>query len=165
MKAAWIALALGSLALCGLPPGAAADPGPGAATPTGSEETTSAQVILSPEDKARVARLSREIRCVACENEPISQSASDIAITMRERVRSLVAEGASDAEVRDWFAQRYGEFVLFRPEADDAASWLLWGAPFGLLIVGFGIGIALARGRSRGTSVTPVSPDAEDPQT
>ena len=80
-----------------------------------------------PEQEARAQDLMREIRCVACENEPISNSGSDIAADMRERVRTMVADGMSDQEIRDWFAERYGEFVLFRPSADGPGGWLLWG--------------------------------------
>lgn len=100
---------------------------------------------LTPADEARAQALMREIRCVACENEPISQSTSDIAGNMRERVRVMVAEGATDAEIRDWFEGRYGEFVLFRPNAQGPGGWLLWGAPFLLLLGGAVLGYGLFR--------------------
>ncbi|MCL4143570.1 UNVERIFIED_CONTAM: hypothetical protein GTU68_048737 [Idotea baltica] len=89
----------------------------------------------------------RELRCVACENEPISQSAAPIAEDMRDKVRELIGDGASDEEVRAWFASRYGEFVLFRPTTSSAGGWLLWGAPFVLLLLGAGIGFGLSRKR------------------
>lgn len=108
-------------------------------------------------EEARAQDLMREIRCVACENEPISQSAAPIAEDMRDRVREMVGEGASDAEVRDWFADRYGEFVLFRPEADGVSGWLLWGGPFLLLLIGLGIGWRFAR-RRRGVKA-PIEPE------
>ncbi len=92
--------------------------------------------LPDPADEARAQALMREIRCVACENEPASQSAAPIAEDMRIRIRELVAEGRTDAEIRDWFESRYGEFVLFRPPARDAWGWLLWGAPFALLALG-----------------------------
>ena len=74
-----------------------------------------AQVLDDPAEEARAQALMRELRCVACENEPISQSSAAIAEDMRSRVRAMVSEGASDDEVRDWFESRYGEFVLFPP--------------------------------------------------
>lgn len=113
----------------------------------------------NPDEEARAQSLMREIRCVACENEPISQSASDIAGDMRERVRGLVAEGKSDAEVRAWFVERYGEFVLFRPDADGLSGKLLWGLPF-LIFLG---GTALLVSRKKTPSaVASVPPDHED---
>ena len=103
-----------------------------------------------------------EIRCVACENEPISQSNADIASDMRARVREMVGEGASDAEIRAWFAERYGEFVLFRPTTRGASGVLLWGMPFGLLVIG-GVFLWLAQGSRRERSeIASVEADAFD---
>ena len=109
-------------------------------------------------DEARAQKLMREIRCVACENEPVSQSSAAIAEDMRVRIREMIADGASDTEVRDWFVSRYGEFVLFRPPASDPSGWLLWGLPFALLLAGGGAGLALARkARAKDTEI-----EAED---
>ncbi len=119
----------------------------------------SATPDLTVEQEARAQDLMREIRCAACENEPISQSAAEIAGNMRERVRVLVAEGASDEEVRDWFAARYGEFVLFRPEAGGPGGWLLWGGPFGLLLIGAAVVWTLARRRKASGMVEAVPPE------
>jgi cytochrome c-type biogenesis protein CcmH len=96
-------------------------------------------------DEARAQKLMREIRCVACENEPVSQSSAAIAEDMRVRIREMIADGASNEDIRDWFVSRYGEFVLFRPPASDPSGWLLWGLPFALLLTGGGAGLALAR--------------------
>jgi cytochrome c-type biogenesis protein CcmH len=93
-------------------------------------------MLEDPAAEARAQDLMREIRCVACENEPISQSGSDIAADMRDRVRAMVAAGESDDDIRDWFVTRYGDFVLFRPRADGVSGGLLWGLPFFLLAVG-----------------------------
>lgn len=110
-----------------------------------------------PRQEARAQDLMRELRCVACENEPISQSAAPIAEDMRARVRSLVEEGASDEEVRTWFEDRYGEFVLFRPKAEGVAGWMLWGIPFLLLMLGAGIGLLIAR--TRKAPIEPIAPE------
>lgn len=100
--------------------------------------------LEDPAEEMRAQALMREVRCVVCENEPVSQSSAPIAEDMRARIREMVAEGATDAEIRHWFVSRYGEFVLFRPPARDLASWLLWAFPFILLGAGVGIGIVLA---------------------
>lgn len=105
--------------------------------------------LEDPAEEMRAQALMREVRCVACENEPVSQSSAPIAEDMRARIREMVAEGATDAEIRDWFVSRYGEFVLFRPPARDLASWLLWSFPFILLGAGVGIGIVLAMNAKR----------------
>lgn len=105
--------------------------------------------LADPAEEARAQALMREVRCVACENEPVSQSAAPIAEDMRIRIREMVAEGRSDQEIRDWFVSRYGEFVLFRPPARDVASWLLWMLPFILLGAGVSIGVVLAANARR----------------
>lgn len=101
--------------------------------------------LEDPALEARAQSLMREIRCVACENEPVSQSSAPIAEDMRIRVREMVADGASDGEVRDWFVSRYGEFVVFRPSARDPAGWLLWMLPFVILGLAVAVGLGLAR--------------------
>ncbi|MEM7493624.1 MAG: cytochrome c-type biogenesis protein [Pseudomonadota bacterium] len=111
-----------------------------------------------PQDEARAQNLMREIRCVACENEPVSQSAAEIAGDMRVRIRVMVSEGQSDDEIRTWFVERYGEFVLFRPGSRSITGKLLWGLPFALLL--FGGGFLLLRHRPQKT----VDIDSIDPQ-
>lgn len=113
--------------------------------------------LPDPAQEARAQALMREIRCVACENEPVSQSAAPIAGDMRVQIREMIASGATDTEVRDWFVSRYGEFVLFRPPARDVAGWLLWGLPFALLAAGAAIALSFARNGRR-------SPDVIEPE-
>lgn len=93
-------------------------------------------VLAEPAQEARARALDAEIRCVQCENEPIAQSTADIAVDMRRLVRERIAAGDSDAEIRDYFRQRYGDFVLFRPPM-DSRTWLLWAAP--ALLAAFGL--------------------------
>lgn len=88
-----------------------------------------------PALEARARALDGEIRCVQCQNEPISQSTAEIAGDMRRLVRERIAAGDSDAEIRAYFHARYGDFVLLRPPF-DARTWLLWGAPGLILLAG-----------------------------
>lgn len=91
-----------------------------------------------PAQEARAQALEREIRCVQCQNEPIAQSTADVAADMRVLVRERIAEGDSDAEIRAFFRERYGDFVLFRPPW-DARTWALWGAPLILVLAGLAL--------------------------
>ena len=123
--------------------------------------------LADPTDEARAQDLMREIRCAACENEPISQSSAGIAEDMRGKVRQLVSEGATDAEVRAWFSERYGEFVLFRPSGKGIGGQALWLTPFLLLLLGGGVITLTRKGRvqeatQRIESVAPESLDHED---
>lgn len=109
-----------------------------------------------PAQEARATALDQEIRCVQCQNEPIAQSTADIAADMRALVRDRIAAGDSDAEIRAYFRQRYGDFVLFRPPF-DTRTWLLWGAP--ILLLGAGLAAVLATRRRRGSSSPEFAPE------
>lgn len=115
--------------------------------------------LADPAQEARAQALEREIRCVQCENEPIAQSTADIAGDMRRLVRERIAAGDSDAEIRSYFRQRYGDFVLFRPPWDQR-TWVLWGAPFLLLAAGLAAVLTLRSRRVPGSAeLTPEESD------
>jgi cytochrome c-type biogenesis protein CcmH len=105
-----------------------------------------APTALGPAQEARAQSLEMEIRCVECQNEPIAQSTADIAADMRDLVRERIAAGDSDDQIRAFFRQRYGDFVLFRPPW-DARTWLLWASPAILALLGLGAVIAASRRR------------------
>ncbi len=102
--------------------------------------------LATPAQEARAQSLEMEIRCVQCQNEPIAQSTADIAADMRALVRERVAAGDSDDEIRGFFRERYGDFVLFRPPW-DARTWVLWAAPWLLLGAGFAALVSTRRRR------------------
>jgi cytochrome c-type biogenesis protein CcmH len=116
-------------------------------------------VLADPAQEARAQSLEREIRCVQCENEPIAQSTADIAADMRRLVRERVAAGDSDDEIRAYFRQRYGDFVLFRPPW-DARTWALWGAP--LLLLGLGFVSIFAMRRRPSENDAPLTPEESE---
>jgi cytochrome c-type biogenesis protein CcmH len=126
----------------------------------GAAHAARPEVPLSdPALEARAQDLAREIRCVVCENEPVALSSADIAVDMRAAIRERVKAGDSDAQVRRFFADRYGEFVLLRPSfgLDTLALWL---APFVLLL---GAGVALIwRARTSRAGDAPLGTSADD---
>lgn len=107
--------------------------------------------------EARAQGLMRELRCVVCENEPISQSTADIAVDMRRVVRVQIEKGSSDTEVRQYFVDRYGQFVSFRPPSDGWGA-ALWVFPF-LLLLGVGGAIGYRMMRARKADLTPIPDD------
>lgn len=113
-------------------------------------------LLGDPVQDARAQALESEIRCVQCQNEPIAQSTAEIAADMRALVRQRVAAGDSDEEIRNFFRQRYGDFVLFRPPW-DARTWALWGAPF--LLLGFGLVAVFALRRSGAAKASELEPE------
>lgn len=107
--------------------------------------------------EARAQTLMREIRCVVCENEPVSQSTADIAVDMRRVIRTQISEGKSDNQVRTFFTDKYGQFVSFRPPTTGLAI-LLWAFPF-LLLAGVGGAIAFRLFRARRSDLAPLPDD------
>lgn len=116
-------------------------------------------ILGDPAQEARAQALDREIRCVQCQNEPIAQSTADIAVDMRALVRERIAAGDTDAEIRAFFRERYGDFVLFRPPF-DARTWVLWAAPF--LLLGVGLAVVTATRRRRVENEPALTPEDGD---
>jgi cytochrome c-type biogenesis protein CcmH len=121
------------------------------------------EMMSDPAKEARARTLSRELRCMVCQNQSIDDSEAPLARDIRLLVRERIAAGDSDAQVIDFLVARYGEFVLLKPrfERQTLALWLV--PPF-LLIAG---GLALwghTRRRSRGESDTANPPLSADEQ-
>ena len=87
------------------------------------------------------ATLSRELRCMVCQNQSIDDSEAPLARDLRLLVRERIAAGDSDAQVLDFLVARYGEFVLLKPRF-ERQTLLLWLLP---PLVLFGGGLALWR--------------------
>jgi cytochrome c-type biogenesis protein CcmH len=85
--------------------------------------------------ETRLNHLSRELRCVVCQNESLAESPAELAGAMREEIRDLMKAGKTDVEVLGFLTARYGDFVLFRPPFKPV-TYLLWLGPF--LFLGFG---------------------------
>src|SRR5580700_1305289 len=88
-----------------------------------------------PALQARYITLTHELRCMQCQNESLADSPVDLAADLRREVREQLLAGKSDAQVREWMAARYGDFILFRPRYSWRNAWL-WGAPPVLLLIG-----------------------------
>ncbi len=85
--------------------------------------------------EARAKALMGELRCLTCQNQSIADSNAPQAQTMRAEVRERIAAGEAPDDVRDWFVERYGDWVSFAPPA-RADTALLWGAPLLFLALG-----------------------------
>ncbi len=90
-----------------------------------------------PETQARYEKLIDEIRCLKCQNQTIKDSNAFLASDLRLKIQEMIAEGKSDAEIKDFLVARYGEFALYRPRA-SGKTLFLWIAP-GVLLVGGGL--------------------------
>ena len=102
------------------------------------------EIISDPALESRARALSKELRCMVCQNQSIDDSDAPLARDLRVLVRERLQAGESDQQVIDFLVARYGEFVLLRPRF----SWhtaLLWFGPATILIFGtYGV-LVLAR--------------------
>ena len=78
--------------------------------------------------EARARNLSRELRCMVCQNQSIDDSEAPLARDLRLLVRERLTKGDSDQQVLDFLVARYGEFVLLKPPF-ERHTLLLWGLP------------------------------------
>lgn len=105
----------------------------------------SGPAFQDPELQRRYDQLVNELRCLVCQNNSIADSNATLATDLRREVRELIAAGRSDAEIRTYMTDRYGDFVLYRPPVAPR-TWLLWAAPALLLIGGLATaGVIVAR--------------------
>ena len=83
----------------------------------------------------RFQQLSRQLRCLVCQNESLADSNAALARDLRHQVFHLMQQGKSDAYIKQYLVARYSDYVLYRPPLRPS-TWLLWFGPGVLLIVG-----------------------------
>ena len=93
------------------------------------------EVLKDPALEARARALSKDIRCLVCQNQSIDDSNADLARDLRVLVRERLQKGDSDPEILDFLVKRYGDFVLLKPPV-KASTYLLWYGPIGIFILG-----------------------------
>ncbi len=118
------------------------------------------EMLKDPVIEARARDLSRELRCMVCQNQSIDDSEAPLARDLRLLVRERLTQGDSDKQVLDFLVARYGEFVLLRPPF-EWHTLLLWGASPAVLIGGMIGLILLARRRRDETPASLALSDAE----
>ncbi len=137
----WVSILLVAIVLIGSPHALAVQPD---------------EILPDPALETRARTLSRELRCMVCQNQSIDDSDAPLARDLRLLVRERLKAGDSDSQVLDFLTVRYGQFVLLRPRFGwDTA--LLWLAPAGVLLIGMGSLVVLLRRRRR-------TPDSAEPE-
>jgi cytochrome c-type biogenesis protein CcmH len=134
--------------------------GQAVAPPISTLGPEAAPMTDEPVLEARLLKLSEELRCLVCQNESLASSRAELADDLRREVRSLLSEGKTDQQVKSFLVERYGDFVLYRPELKPM-TWLLWFGPFVLLLGAVsGLGWYL-RQRRKLADRAPAMSDAE----
>jgi cytochrome c-type biogenesis protein CcmH len=109
----------------------------------------------------RAIDLSRELRCLVCQNQSIEDSNADLARDLRRIVRERIVAGDSDSQILSYMTARYGDWVLLKPPFNLRTA-ALWAAP-GVLLAGAALGVWLFYRRGGNRPSEPVAPlsDAE----
>lgn len=98
-----------------------------------------------PALEAQMMAIAAELRCLVCQNQTVADSHSGLAEDLRREIREQLSKGLTDEQVREHMTARYGDFVLYRPPV-KATTWLLWGGPALLAIIGLlSLGMVLRR--------------------
>lgn len=119
------------------------------------------EILADPALEERAREISKELRCVVCQNEPIDSSNAGVARDLRLLVRERLVAGDSDEEVVDFVVARYGDYVLFRPPFKPS-TYALWIGPFAIMALGaIGVAVMLAR-RPRRIDAGSVALSAEE---
>src|SRR6266446_5497967 len=119
------------------------------------------EILTDPALEGRARALSRELRCMVCQNQSIDDSDAPLARDLRVLVRERLTSGDSDSQVIDFLVARYGEFVLLKPRF----AWhnaLLWLTPAAALVAGaIAMFAAIRRRRAVPLAAAPLSADEE----
>ncbi len=115
------------------------------------------EMLADAKLEARARVLSRELRCMVCQNQSIDDSDAPLARDLRLLVRERLTIGDSDAQILDFLVARYGQFVLLRPKFEWETA-LLWLTPLLVFSVGIIAGGMAWRSRRNGNHSEMESP-------
>jgi cytochrome c-type biogenesis protein CcmH len=116
--------------------------------------------LKDPKLEARAREVSRELRCVVCQNQSIDDSEAPLAHDLRVVLRERIAAGDSDDQAKAYLVKRYGSFVLLKPPFEPE-TWALWLGPLVVLAIG-GVGVVMYwREHSKGAEALSPADEAE----
>ena len=93
------------------------------------------EFLQNPKQEMRARDISKNIRCLVCQNQSIDDSSAPLAKDLRALIRIKVQENDSDEEIYKFLTDRYGDFILLKPPF-KINTFLLWSLPFVFLIIG-----------------------------
>ncbi len=117
-------------------------------------------VTEDPLDR-KVLDIAAELRCTVCQNQPVSESNSDLARDMRAIIKEQLLAGRTRDEIVDYFVERYGDYVLLKPRR-RGAGLVVWAVPAGVFVVLAASAAMFLRKRSHASAPPPPELSAED---
>ena len=87
------------------------------------------EFLKDPKQELRARNISKNVRCLVCQNQSIDESSAPLARDLRMIVRNKITEGLTDKEIYKFLTDRYGDFILLNPPF-KTSTMILWGLPF-----------------------------------
>ncbi|KGI77550.1 cytochrome c-type biogenesis protein [Oleiagrimonas soli] len=109
----------------------------------------------------RFQHLTRELRCLVCQNESLLDSQAELAQQMRHIIYKQMQDGRSDAQIKQYLVARYSDYVLYDPPLKPT-TWLLWFGPGAIVLLGAAGLLFTVRKRARSAPAAPPPVDDED---
>ncbi len=131
------------------------------AIPAALAATNERELLSDPAKEERARGLTKQLRCLVCQNQSIDDSDAELAQDLRRIVREEVQAGKSDDEILSSLVERYGDFVLLKPPVRPT-TWGLWFGPFVLVAIGALGVVAFVRTRARNPDSAPAPLSAEE---
>lgn len=124
--------------------------------PFGASAKEAVPLAANPKQEKKVNDITSELRCLVCQNQTIAESHADLAVDLKNQVRDMVAHGETRDQIVEYMVKRYGDFVRYRP-AFKPTTYLLWGGPFALLLLGMTVLIISLKRRKTAIQDAPLS--------
>ena len=102
------------------------------------------------EDLKLENKINKNLRCLVCQGQSISDSNSDFAVTLKMVVKDLINQGKTEDEIYDFLSSKYGDWILYKPKL-NFGNFLLWFFPYFVLLVGALIILHLVRKKVKKT--------------
>jgi len=116
------------------------------------------EMLADPALEARAREISRELRCLVCQNQSIDDSDAELARDLRVLLRQRIKAGDSDDQAKQFLVDRYGDYVLLKPPFKKT-TLVLWFGPLLLLLGGAAAAFAVYRQRRLKPVVDALSPE------
>jgi cytochrome c-type biogenesis protein CcmH len=117
------------------------------------------EMLKDPAQEARAREVSKQLRCVQCQNETIDESHAEIARDMRVLVRDRIVAGDTNEQIIDYMRSRYGDYVLLKPRF-MSSTLALWIGPFIILVIGGFVVVSRLKQRPQGAAA-PLTPEEQ----
>ena len=121
------------------------------------------EILSDPVLETRAREISKELRCLVCQNQSIDDSDAPLARDLRILVRDRLKAGDTDAETMSFIVERYGDFVLLRPPF-KTSTLILWIGPALVLIAGLACVVIWHRRRRTADTAPDTTPLSADEQ-